>query len=94
MHCNARPTRSLSRLAAIPNLQVFEGVPLSRYTRFEIGGPARILANAADQPAMLEALRVVRGTGSPYAVIGGGTNLIVNDAGFPGAVLRLSLIHI
>lgn len=78
----------LSRLAAIPNLQVFEDVPLSRYTRFEIGGPARILANAADQPAMLEALRIVRGAGSPYAVIGGGTNLIVDDAGFPGVILR------
>jgi UDP-N-acetylmuramate dehydrogenase len=78
----------LSRLAAIPNLQVLEGAPLSRYTRFEIGGPARILASAADEPAMIEAMRVVQAAAVPHAVIGGGTNLIVDDAGYPGVVLR------
>jgi UDP-N-acetylmuramate dehydrogenase len=78
----------LSRLAAIPNLQVLETAPLSRYTRFEIGGPARILASAADESAMIAALRAVQSTAVPYAVIGGGTNLIVDDAGFPGVVLR------
>ncbi len=78
----------LSRLAAIPKLQVLEGVPLSRYTRFEIGGSARILASAAAELAMIDAVGVAQQTAGPYAVIGGGTNLIVDDAGFPGIVLR------
>ena len=78
----------LSRLAAIPNLQVFDNAPLSRYTRFEIGGPARLLADAATEAALIEALQVIGESGRPHALIGGGTNLIVDDAGFPGVVLR------
>jgi UDP-N-acetylmuramate dehydrogenase len=77
-----------SILAAIPDLQVFENVPLSRYTRFEIGGPARALADASTQSALIAALRVIREGGYRHTVIGGGTNLIVDDAGFPGVVLR------
>ena len=77
-----------SRLAAIPDLQVFENVPLSRYTRFEIGGPARALADASTQSALIGAFRAIREGGHRHAIIGGGTNLIVDDAGFPGVVLR------
>src|ERR1700693_5005017 len=78
----------LSRLAAIPNLQVFENAPLSRYTRFEMGGAARVLADASTEAALVEALRVIEATGSPCVIIGGGTNLIVDDAGYSGVVLR------
>jgi UDP-N-acetylmuramate dehydrogenase len=78
----------LSRLAAIPNLQVFENTPLSRYTRFEIGGPARVLADASTEAALVETLQVIRESGQRHTVVGGGTNLIVDDDGFPGVVLR------
>ena len=76
----------LARLAAIPNLQVLEDVPLSRYSRFAIGGPARVLADASTETALIAALVELRGC--PHALIGGGSNLIAADAGFPGAVLR------
>src|SRR6185369_1246294 len=76
----------LARLAAIPNLQVLEDVPLSRYSRFAIGGPARVLADASTETALIAALVELRGC--PHALIGGGSNLIADDAGFPGAVLR------
>ena len=62
----------LARLAAIPNLQCLENVPLSRYTRFAIGGPARLLADASTESALIAALA----TGCPHALIGGGSNLI------------------
>ncbi len=78
----------LSRLAAIPNLHVFENVPLSQYTRFEIGGPARALADASDEAALFNALRVLRESGCRHTIIGGGTNLIVDDRGYPGVALR------
>src|ERR1700722_17397190 len=78
----------LSRLAAIPNLQVFEHVPLSQYTRFKIGGPAFALIDASSEAALIEAVEIMQETGSRYTVIGGGTNLIVDDTGFPGVVLR------
>ncbi|HML18590.1 MAG TPA: UDP-N-acetylmuramate dehydrogenase [Bryobacteraceae bacterium] len=78
----------LFRLLAIPNLHVFVNAALARYTRFEIGGPARVLLDAADQTALVDAWRAIDETGWPRVVIGGGTNLIVADEGFPGAVLR------
>jgi UDP-N-acetylmuramate dehydrogenase len=79
-----------SRLRAIPNLHISENVPLASYTRFEIGGPARLLADASTEHALVEALRVVREHGWLHAVIGGGTNLVVSDEGFPGIVVRYS----
>ncbi len=61
---------------------------LSRYTRFGIGGPADVYIETEQEPSFMEALRVVRSSGLRYVVIGGGTNLIVADQGFPGVVLR------
>ena len=78
----------LFRLSAIPNVQLFVNAPLARYTRFEIGGPARMLANVSTVEALAETLKLTKDSGTPHAIIGGGTNLIVDDAGFPGAVVR------
>jgi UDP-N-acetylmuramate dehydrogenase len=84
------PEETLARLAAIPQLRVSEGPLLSQYTRFGIGGPARMFAETADEAAFIETLSVARASGMPYGVIGGGTNLIVADEGFPGIVLRFT----
>ena len=40
-----------ARLAEIPNLTISEGVPLSRYTRFGIGGPADLYAETGSAEA-------------------------------------------
>lgn len=81
-----------SRLAAIlqgrHGLSVREHVPLARYTRFELGGPARVLVDAATETSLEQAVRAIAETGTTRTVIGGGTNLIASDEGFPGAVLR------
>ena len=76
------------RLAELPNLTVFTGVPLSRYTRFGIGGPADLYAETENAEAFVAALSLARASGMETMVIGGGTNLIVSDAGFRGIVLR------
>src|SRR5579871_5015558 len=81
---------TIARLAKIPNLAVSEGALLSRYTRFGIGGPARVYAETADQDAFISALDTVTGSGVNFEVIGGGTNLIVSDSGIDGVVLRFT----
>ncbi len=78
------------RLAQIPDLSITEDAPLSLYTRFGIGGPADLYVGAAAEPGFIAALEVVRGFELPFVVIGGGTNLIVSDAGFAGVVLRFT----
>jgi UDP-N-acetylmuramate dehydrogenase len=77
-----------ARLAEIPNLTVSTGVPLSRYTRFGIGGPADVYAETASVDAFTAALAAARASHLDSVVIGGGTNLIVSDHGFRGIVLR------
>jgi UDP-N-acetylmuramate dehydrogenase len=75
-------------LTRIPNLTVSSDTPLSRYTRFGIGGPADLYAETASVEAFVAALEAARSSGIPVMVIGGGTNLIVSDRGFRGIVLR------
>ena len=81
---------TLARLTAIPELTVLPGAPLSRYTRFAIGGPADIYTETSSAEAFIAALHVARESGRDYVVIGGGTNLIVSDEGFRGIVLRFT----
>jgi UDP-N-acetylmuramate dehydrogenase len=78
----------LLRLRAIPGLLIAENVPLAAHTRFGIGGPARWLLDASTEAALAAALEILRETGTPYTVIGGGTNLVASDEGFPGTVIR------
>jgi UDP-N-acetylmuramate dehydrogenase len=85
---------TLERLAAIPELTVLTSAPLSRYTRFALGGPADIYAETSIVEAFIAALAVARESGQNYVVIGGGTNLIVSDDGYRGIVLRFTAQHI
>lgn len=62
--------------------------PLSRYTRFALGGPARVLNDVATPEELGAALEAARSAGLPHTLIGGGTNLIASDEGFPGTVIR------
>jgi UDP-N-acetylmuramate dehydrogenase len=76
----------LANISAIPGIQFTENIALSSITRFAIGGPARILADASSEAALIAVFDAVRGT--PHVLIGGGSNLVADDRGFPGVVLR------
>lgn len=60
---------------------------LSEYTRFGLGGPARKLVDAATPAELSAAIRAVL-SGESFIVIGGGSNLVASDEGFPGTILR------
>lgn len=59
-------------------------------TTLGVGGPAARIMNAASVTEVREAARSAAGSGLPLFVMGGGSNLLVSDAGFPGVVLSLS----
>ncbi len=63
--------------------------PLAPRTAVKVGGPADLLVRPADPDALAELLRAVRELGVPLAILGGGANTLVADAGVRGAVLRL-----
>ena len=58
-----------------------EGVPLGPLTTMGVGGPARWYVEAHDEPTVLAALRWAEERGLPLRVLGGGSNLVVADAG-------------
>ncbi len=84
------PAAAIQQLAAIPNLRVQADEPLARHTRFGIGGPAKVFCDARDAASLRRRTKAMRLVAHPHVVIGGGTNLIVADAGFAGIVLRFA----
>lgn len=72
-------------------MQLREQVPLAPFTTFGIGGPARWFAEVEDENLMVEAVRFAQERSLPLFVLGGGSNLLVSDDGFPGVVLRVGL---
>jgi UDP-N-acetylmuramate dehydrogenase len=84
------PEGIFQALERIPGIKASRFEPLARHTRFGIGGPAEVFAEADRAASFVVALELARSSGWPYLVIGGGTNLIVSDEGFPGLVLRFT----
>jgi len=81
--------RSLARkLAELPGVAVAEDLPLAEKTRFGIGGPADLYLETSCEGSLVEALRLLDAASIPRAMLGGGTNVIVADEGFRGAVLH------
>jgi UDP-N-acetylmuramate dehydrogenase len=60
---------------------------LSQHTTLRLGGPARAWVRATTEQELTEALTTVDG---PVLVIGGGSNLVVADAGFEGTVVEVA----
>jgi UDP-N-acetylmuramate dehydrogenase len=82
MPCRAR------NLAAV-NLQ--ENVALAPLTTLQVGGPARWFCEAETAEDVRAAVAEAAARGLPLFVLGGGSNLVVADEGFPGLVLRIAL---
>ncbi len=60
---------------------------LRRHTTFRIGGPAAVMYWPNEPEALTEAVRWARGADVPWRVLGGGSNVLFQDRGFPGLVL-------
>lgn len=62
--------------------------PLKPFTTFKVGGPAAFFAGAATREDFLAALRFARDERLRIFVLGGGSNILVSDDGFPGLVIH------
>lgn len=68
-----------------------ENKPLAVFTTFGIGGPARWFVEASSEDEVAEAAAWAGEQGAALFVVGGGSNLLISDAGFDGLVLRVGL---
>jgi UDP-N-acetylmuramate dehydrogenase len=62
--------------------------PLSRFTSFRIGGPADVLAAPETAEELAALIRRLHELSVPHVLLGSGTNVLFQDAGFRGVVIR------
>ncbi|NWG12533.1 MAG: UDP-N-acetylmuramate dehydrogenase [Acidobacteria bacterium] len=67
-----------------------ENVTLAPFTTLGVGGPARFFCEAATESDVQEAVGLARVKSWPLFVLGGGSNVLASDSGFPGLVLRVA----
>src|SRR5437868_9214780 len=73
------------------SMLIRENVPLAPLTTLGVGGPARFFAEAGSADDVRRAVHHARERGLPLFVLGGGSNLVVSDSGWPGLVLRIRI---
>lgn len=65
-------------------------VRLADLTTLRVGGPAAALTSAESAGDLIEAVRAADAAGRPMLLVGGGSNLVVGDDGWPGEVVRIA----
>ncbi len=67
---------------------VQENVPLSSYTSFRIGGPARWFAEPGSVSEAAAVIRILYEENVPFELLGNGTNVLAADAGYDGVIVH------
>jgi len=75
-------------------MQVQENVPLAPLTTFRIGGAARFFVEAKSIADVEASVRYALTKDLPLFILGGGSNLVVADSGWPGLVLKIAITGI
>ncbi|HYY68428.1 MAG TPA: UDP-N-acetylmuramate dehydrogenase [Terriglobales bacterium] len=72
-------------------VQIKQQVPLAPLTTFKVGGPARYFVEAHSEEDVRAAVAEAQSRDWTLFVLGGGSNLVISDAGWPGLVLKIGL---
>ena len=75
-------------------MNLLENIPLAPLTTLKIGGPARYFVEAASVGDVQQTVAFARSRALPLFVLGGGSNLVVADAGWPGLVMKIAILGI
>ncbi len=72
-------------------MNIQENVPLAPLTTLKVGGPARYFVDATGYDDVLFTVEYARSNHMPLFILGGGSNLVVSDNGWPGLVLKMNV---
>lgn len=64
--------------------------PLAPLSSMNIGGSADYLLRTTEESDVIEGIRFAQDKDLPFVILGGGTNVLIHDAGYPGVVLRMA----
>ncbi|MCA9101504.1 MAG: FAD-binding protein, partial [Planctomycetales bacterium] len=70
-----------------------ENEPLAPHTWFQVGGPAQYFATPRNEDELADLVRRCRDEDIHVRLLGGGSNILVRDAGVTGVVVRLDESH-
>ena len=79
----------LRKKPVLKSSELKENVPLSGYTTFGVGGSADYFCVVESEKDLVELLKWSRDLGLPFLTLGGGSNLLIDDKGFRGLILKL-----
>lgn len=68
-----------------------ENISLAELTTLKIGGAARFFAAVKDENETIEALKFAENNNLKTFILGGGSNVLISDAGFDGLVIQIKL---
>ena len=72
---------------------MIDAAPLAPLTTLELGGPARHLVEPRTRDQVLASVAWAKARGAALLVLGGGSNVVISDAGFDGLVLRTGAVR-
>jgi UDP-N-acetylmuramate dehydrogenase len=75
-------------------LELQRDVPLAPLTTLELGGAAKYFVRAEDESTLAGAVRWAADQGVPFAILGGGSNVIVPDEGYDGLVIHMGVAKV
>lgn len=67
--------------------------PMKNHTSFKVGGPVDILIIPENVEAVVAVIKLCNKESIPYYILGKGSNLIVKDGGFRGAIIKLTKLN-
>jgi len=79
------------QLEQIVGTRLKENEPMSRHTNFRIGGPAKWFVEVRTIEELQHVLKVAQDEEKATFIFGGGSNMLVNDAGFDGIVIKIAM---
>ncbi|MCK6462543.1 MAG: UDP-N-acetylmuramate dehydrogenase [Candidatus Pacebacteria bacterium] len=72
-------------------LEIKQNESLSKHCTFRIGGPAGYFAVAKSSEEILEAVKLAEDKKLPFFILGGGSNILFNDKGFGGVIIKVNI---
>jgi len=75
--------------SGISDLALQRNVSLAAYTTIKIGGPANYFAEPVNEDQLRKLLNWARQDGLPCLILGNGSNVVFDDAGYQGLVLSM-----
>jgi len=74
-------------------MKIEKNTPLAPFTTFGIGGKARFFCRARTIEELQEALLFAHKSKVPFLILGGGSNVLISDKGFPGLVIKIEILE-